>query len=74
MHFTIFKMTFKKALNTPNDYDSAMCMNQLMIEVNKSDHTLIGNILKGCFNTVAAKGDNLRKIRCLMVDCCLSDD
>lgn len=68
MHFMIFKMTFKKALNTPNDYDSAMCMNQLMIEVNKSDDALIQNIIKGCYNTIIAKGDNLRKIRALMVD------
>lgn len=67
MNFMIFKMTFKKALNTPNDYDSTMCMNQLMIEVNRSNEQLIQNILKGCFNTLRAVGENLKKIRALMV-------
>lgn len=68
MNFLIFKMTFKKALSTPNDYDSTMCMNQLMIEINKSNETLILNILKGCFNTLLAAGENLKKMRALMVD------
>ena len=68
MNFLIFKMTFKKALNCPNDYDAALCMNQLMIEVNRPNEELIKNILKGCFNCIQRQGENIKKIRALMVD------
>ena len=67
MNFAIFKLTFKKALNTPNSYDANMCMNQLMIEVNRSNTELIHNILKGCFNSIQKQGENIKKIRALMV-------
>ena len=67
MNFAIFKLTFKKALNTPNDYDAALCMNQMMIEVNRPNEEIVRNILKGCFNTIQRQGDNMRKIRALMV-------
>ena len=60
-------MTFKKALNTANEYDATMCINQLMIEVHRSNDTIILNILKGCYNTIQRTGENVKKIRALMV-------
>ena len=75
MNFAIFKLTFKKALNSPNEYDAALCMNQLMIEVNRPNEDLIKNILKGCFNTIQRPGENIKKIRALMVlSCRLTED
>lgn len=67
MNFSIFKLTFKKALNNPNEYDATMCMNQLMIEVNRPNEELIKNIVKGCMNAIQREGENIKKIRALMV-------
>lgn len=68
MNFAIFKLTFKKALNNPNEYEATLCMNQLMIEVNRPNEELIKNIIKGCMNAIQREGENIKKIRALMVD------
>ena len=67
MNIAIFKLTFRKAINTPNAIDANMCMNQLMIEVNRPNEEIIKNIIKGCYNTIQRTGENVKKIRALMV-------
>lgn len=67
MNQAMFKMTFKKALNTWLDIDSTMAMNQILIEINRQSEENIHNVIKGCYNTIAKKGENHKKIRALMV-------
>ena len=70
----VFKMSFKGALTTQDEYNLSMRLKQIDIELLKENEAVVKATVAGCFNVIAGNGPNLSKIRALMVLMCLNSD